>query len=106
MSEVLMGRGGVFAPIVTLSAPIIRQGRFAGFTLGALDLSHIQGLLIPYSKNRDMIITIIDSFSQVIASTAPERPPLHLWSLKRKGKVHPMSKNLFRWSPADEIYPP
>ncbi len=105
MSEVFMGRGGVFAPIVTLSAPIIRQGRFAGFTLGALDLSHIQGLLIPYSKNRDMIITIIDSFSQVIASTAPERPPLHLWSLKRKGKVRPMSKNLFRWSPADENLP-
>ena len=105
ISEVFKGRGGAFSPIVTLSAPIIRQGRFAGYTLGALDLSHIQELLKPYSNNRDIIITIIDSSSQVIASTSPERPPLHLWDLKRKGEVHPISANLFRWSPDDKNLP-
>ena len=50
LSEVFVGRGATFLPVVSLSVPILQGGRFAGYALGSMDLTHIQGMLEPYAQ--------------------------------------------------------
>ena len=105
LSEVFIGRGGVFKPIVALAVPIIQADRFAGFALGALNLGGVQDLLEPYGKASGAIVTLTDARWRVIASTSPERAPWQSWDRKKTGLVHPMSSNMFIWSPPDENLP-
>ncbi|MCX5893092.1 MAG: cache domain-containing protein, partial [Deltaproteobacteria bacterium] len=72
MSEVFQGRVRLFKPIVTLSVPIIRENRFAGFALGALNLGEVHELLAPYGKASGVIVTLTDARGRVIASTSPD----------------------------------
>ncbi len=104
-SEVFKGRVRLFAPIVTLSVPIIREDRFAGFALGALDLGEVRALLEPYGKARGVTVTLTDARGRVIASTSPERAPLQSWDRKKTGMVEPISSTTFRWFPPDKNLP-
>jgi PAS domain S-box-containing protein len=105
MSKVFRGHIVAFAPIVTLSVPIIKENRFAGFAQAGLNLSQLQKLLEPYGKASGVIVTLTDTQGQVIASTSPERAPLQSWNRKKTGIVHPISSTMFRWSPSDKNLP-
>ena len=105
MSEVFRGRIVAFAPIVTLSVPIIKENRFAGFAQAGLNLSQLQKLLESYGKVSGVIVTLTDKRGQVIASTSPELTPLQAWDRKKTGIVHPISSTMFRWSPPDKNMP-
>ncbi len=76
ISDVFQGRGGVFSPIVTISAPIEKQDRFDGFALAALNIEHIKKIIGRETINRQAMVTVIDSQKQVIASTIPGRKAL------------------------------
>ena len=73
VSDVFRGRGGVFSPIVTISAPIVNQDNFNGFTLAALKIAHIESIIKRVSANRLGNVTVIDGNQNVIASTFPGR---------------------------------
>jgi PAS domain S-box-containing protein len=105
MSEVFRGHIVAFAPIVTLSVPIIQENRFAGFAQAGLNLSQLQKLLESYGKASGVIVTLTDARGQVIASTSPERAPLQAWDGKKTGIVYPISSTMFRWSPPDKNLP-
>jgi PAS domain S-box-containing protein len=105
MSAVFRGRIAVFAPLVTLSVPIIKEQRFAGFALAGLNLSQLQKLLESYGKASGVTVTLTDTQGQIIASTSPERAPLTSWDGKKTGIIHPISRTMFRWSPPDKNLP-
>ena len=79
ISDVFEGRGGVFSPIVTISAPIYDRNQFNGFALAALKIDHINSIIKRIAGNRMGEITIIDSKYKVIASTVPGRDVLTLY---------------------------
>lgn len=84
LSEVFVGRGGAPAPIITLSIPVIREGEFSGVVAGALDLTKIREILDPYSKDRGVNITLLDSAGRIVATTEPNRETMEIYRSKKR----------------------
>ncbi len=99
ISDVFPGRGGIFAPIVTFSAPVMRDGEFEGFALGALDLGHLGSLLGTYERETSLRISLIDRRDLVIASTAPELEPHQGFHHAAPGRKLEVRGDSYRWMP-------
>ncbi|MFN7140459.1 MAG: PAS domain S-box protein, partial [Limisphaerales bacterium] len=69
ISEVFMGRAGVFVPIQTINVPIVQEGRFVGYVSGALDLSWMQSYLRREAEGSDLELQLIDKAGRIVAST-------------------------------------
>ena len=76
VSEIFMGRGGVFAPIFSVSVPVLEQGRLVGFGLGAVNLERLQAHLARRGHDRGCTATLVDARGHIIASASPEYRPL------------------------------
>ncbi len=73
VSNVFMGRGGTNLPIFAISVPILEQGEFVGFGLGAVDLDKMREFMQTVISNPEMHYTLVDSDNKVVISTVPER---------------------------------
>ena len=105
LSEVFVGRGATFLPVVSLSVPILKGDQFSGYALGSMDLTHIQGMLEPYSKLRHLAITLIDSQGLVITSTVPDRQPMMAWKRSEVSTLKLIQNSVYHWFPGDEKLP-
>jgi PAS domain S-box-containing protein len=76
ISDVFMGRGGVFVPIFTISVPVLKDGRLAGFGHGAVNLDRLKGLFARLADRHELQYTIVDSSGNIVVSTVPDRKPL------------------------------
>jgi hypothetical protein len=76
ISDVFMGRGGVFAPIFTISVPHVKDGILKHFGLGAINLDRMQDLFRMDENRTDLFFTVLDQRNNVVVSTSPERAPL------------------------------
>ena len=76
ISNVFMGRGGVFKPIFTMSVPIVNNGVFAGSGLGAINLDRLYTLMEEFSRYSEMTYTILDQNNTIVISSLPGRKPL------------------------------
>lgn len=70
VSDVFMGRGGVFEPIVCFNAPILQDNKFSGFVCGSSNLNSVTQILQAISS--ELYISLLDSKQQVIATTHPD----------------------------------
>ncbi|MCE5284147.1 MAG: PAS domain S-box protein [Deltaproteobacteria bacterium] len=77
VSDVFMGRGGVFMPIFTIAAPIVVEGRFRGFGLGAINLKQLDLLLAQISWHSELNFTVLDGRGAVVVSTDPDKRVLN-----------------------------
>ncbi len=105
LSEVFIGRGATFSPVVSLSVPILKGERFAGYAMGSIDLARIQEMLEPYGKLWHLAITLIDSQGRVIASTAPERQPMMPWKHPGVATLRLIKDSVYHWLPGDQDLP-
>jgi signal transduction histidine kinase len=71
VSDVFLGRGGIFSPIATINVGIYDQQSFLGIASGALDLEHLQSMLPEYSSAKRMNALIVDSAGRTVASNNP-----------------------------------
>ncbi len=69
LSEIFMGRGGVFEPIVSFVSPIFYMDRFVGYTIGAAKLDIIQDNLRRIKNKSGVDICVVDGKNDTIAST-------------------------------------
>jgi len=104
-SEVFMGRGGIFSPIVSLSVPIIKDNKFQGYVLGAMNLDFLPKMIKSHLDNEFIEITLIDNQKQIIASTNPYLGPLQIFNKFNYGKKHLNSNGVYFWKPDDENLP-
>ncbi|MFN3431367.1 MAG: cache domain-containing protein, partial [Candidatus Sericytochromatia bacterium] len=74
LSDVFLGRGGTTDPIVVVVEPIMRDGRFDGYVLGAFDLTNLSAAARHWSFGRTSV-GIVDSARRfVVAPTEADRP--------------------------------
>ncbi|MBI5575878.1 MAG: response regulator [Deltaproteobacteria bacterium] len=99
MSEVFIGRGGVFQPIVTLSVPIVERGRFNGFAIGAVDLNHLKGELERIMAAWGVQATLLDENGKVVATTKESIAPMQTWDWRSNGEVQPLHSGIYKWMP-------
>ncbi len=85
VSDVFTGRASVFVPIFTISVPILKDGRLAGFGHGAVNLERLQQLFAKVANRHDMQYTIVDSAGNVVVSTVSARKPLQQMVALEKG---------------------
>jgi two-component system cell cycle sensor histidine kinase/response regulator CckA len=105
VSELIHGRIGVFAPIIVIAAPIIRENQWLGTAAASLNLGMVQEILKPYSLGKPMVITLSDSQGKIIASTAPERGAMQFWDRKKTGVSLPLKYQIYHWYPDDPKLP-
>ena len=104
LSEVIVGRGPRL-PVVTLSVPILKGERFAGYASGSMDLARIREMLEPYGKLRPIAVTLIDSQGGVVASTVPERQPMMPWKHLEVATLTLIRDSIYHWLPGDNNLP-
>jgi PAS domain S-box-containing protein len=76
VSDVFMGRGGIFRPIFTISTPVFRNGQLIGLGFGAVNLDRVQHLLREISDQSGTTLTLFDREHYIIISTDSQRTPL------------------------------
>jgi two-component system, cell cycle sensor histidine kinase and response regulator CckA len=97
ISDVFMGRGGVFVPIFTISVPNLKAGKLAGFGHGAVNLEKMQLFFTRIADRHDMQYTIVDSAGNIVMSTAPGRKPLQpMPDLEKGATIRQMDGALLR----------
>lgn len=94
ISNVFQGRGGVFSPIVTISSPIIKDHKFIGYALAALNLKNINSLMHQYTKKGLFILTLTDQHDKMITSTLSGITPLENYSIEKLYQVQKISDDL------------
>jgi len=105
LSKVFMGRGGVFSPIVTLSAAVIVENQFRGYALAALDLARIRNLVDQYSQKGQYRITLCDAEDRIISSSVSGREPMQFYDGRQSGNLKPYGQSFYLWSPDDPHLP-
>ena len=95
ISDIFMGRGGVFSPIVTISAPIHNQNEFNGFVLAALKTGYIKDIITRVAVNRLIDVTIVDGNRKVIASTKQEMEAMEVFENEKHWDFSEIDKGIF-----------
>ncbi len=76
VSEIFLGRGGVFVPIFSISAPISVEGRLLGYALGAVNVARLGANLGLRGGEGGFTATLVDRDGRVVASSSEARKPL------------------------------
>ncbi|UCF66542.1 MAG: response regulator [Acidobacteriota bacterium] len=105
MSDVFMGRGGVFTPIATVAAPIVDGGAFRGFAIGALDLRLMANMLRSHKHGAAERISLLDRHGLVIASTDPALAPQREFRHRVDGFEQDRRGETYRWVASDPEVP-
>lgn len=99
ISDAFVGRSRVSVPMVSLSVPIIRDGKLSHFGLAAINLDRMRDLLKKVSDQKNMTFTIIDRNNKVVISTDQSRNPLEAL-VQLNGHMMPVSSEVDLWMPA------
>jgi len=87
VSDVFLGRGGIFVPIFSISSPIIEGGAFRGLGLGAVNLDRLRILLDYNVREKNSFLTIYDKNFNIVCSTKPGRASLSKYAREKEGKL-------------------
>jgi diguanylate cyclase (GGDEF)-like protein len=83
VSQIFMGRGGVFEPIITINIPVIIHGNFYGYISGSLDIDKIHSLLNENFNIKKTRVTIIDNNRKIISSNDKTSKPMQLLNTQK-----------------------
>ena len=99
ISEVFVGSRAVLQPIFTVSAPLVRDGRLAGYGTGALDLDRLRAALVRGGTGQWPFLTLLDGQGHVVTTTDPGLRPLEPWPEPAGTRYEPISGEVFRRVP-------
>ena len=99
MSDVFLGRVKASVPIVTLTAPILENGRFIGYANGAFDLSRINKELERVTDEWGINAVILDKQGKVIVTTNEAYRPMQMLNLAKEGEIQPLHSGIYKWLP-------
>ena len=99
LSDVFLGRVKASVPIVTLSAPILENGRFSGYAVGAFDLSRIHKELERVKDEWGINAVILDKQGKVIVTTNGAHRPMQMLNLAGEGEIQPLESGIYKWLP-------
>ena len=99
LSEVVMGKMGVPAPIAIALSPVLRKGTYAGFVAGVLDFEQIRDHLDTSAKNDTLLYTLLDKNGNVILSNRPEQKMMTPF-MRPAGHLIRLNEQVTQWGPA------
>jgi PAS domain S-box-containing protein len=96
LSEVVMARFGPLKPSVTLLAPVIVDGGFAGYVGGVIDLNGISDLVSKAGASDGMLYTLLDRNGKVIVTNRPGLKGMDAFR-REDGEMSPLSDGVAQW---------
>ncbi|MBV5305774.1 MAG: PAS domain-containing protein [Desulfobulbaceae bacterium] len=101
ISDVFTGQATIFAPIITISTPIINNGQLSHYGVGTINLNQLEQLLEQTSHYQKMAFTILDRHDKVIVSTDRSRQPLEAIQ-QTTGQIIPVSETTDLFIPGSQ----
>ena len=98
LSEVVMGRMGTPGAIVTLLAPVRRNGVFTGYISGVLSLEHLRSYLERSLGKTNQRYLVLDKNGAVILGNQPEHKTMSIFH-RPDGVSTAYADGSFRWTP-------
>lgn len=102
ISDIFMGRGGIFQPIFSISVPILRDGKFSHFGLGAVNVDSMSQFFELTGKHKELVHTVVDRNNNVVMSTDHSRKPLSPMPANLGGQDIAVSANVNLWVPGNQ----
>lgn len=97
LSDVVIGRIGTPKPIVTMLAPVVKNGAYAGYISGILSLQQLQDLL-GVTSDSNILCSVLDNNGKVILTNRRDQQvmtPL----VRGRGALTPLAQGLSQWVP-------
>jgi PAS domain S-box-containing protein len=98
LSEVVLGKVGTPKPVVTVLAPVVVDGKYAGFVAGILALDRVHAILKNDLESSGMLYTLLDKNGKVIISNRQDQKQLALFT-RAEGELEPQEQGVSRWVP-------
>ena len=103
ISDVVMHRR-LSIPVVVVSAPVIKNGRFSGYVSGSVDLGYLGKALAVFTGSKgEFRATLRDRHGAVIASTDMEYKPRDTLSKYNGWKREPLESGSFQLFPPGNL---
>jgi PAS domain S-box-containing protein len=98
LSEVVMGKVGTRRPIVSMLAPVIIHGKYAGYTIGVLSLQQLQDQLDKSLIENATLYTLLDKNGNIILTNRADQK--QMMPIKRgKGSLNHLDSSFSQWIP-------
>ena len=97
-SEVVMGKIAPRKPIVGMLAPVIRDGKFAGYVIGVLNMGQIKELLNNFSARNSTLYTLLDKNGKVIMTNRDDQAIMSPFK-RNNGTLSSLDDGLKQWIP-------
>ena len=99
LSEVVMSKIGAPMPTVSILAPVVAGGEYAGYAIGVLSLEQIRHYLDQRADHRSTRYTLVDKNDNVIMSNRRGQAAMTPF-VRDKGSLIPLDAGISRWLPA------
>ena len=101
LSEVVMGRIGAPQPVVSMLAPVVIKGEYAGYTIGVLSLGQIRDYLEKRAEIDTMLYTLLDKNGNIILSSRQEQTIMTPF-VRGQGSLNRLDEMISQWVPAQQ----
>ena len=98
LTEMVIDKCGIPKPHVSMLAPVVIRGEYAGYVIGILSLEQIQGYLDKLVGLQTSFYTLLDKNGKIIMSNRADQTimkPL----VRSKGKLNYLDKGVSQWVP-------
>ena len=99
ISDVLLAKVGPPVPLVVAGAPIVENGRFAGYAAGALNVEALSGVIRGLMGESSLRATLLDGRGRVIASSRADVGVMGELRWRSTGEVRDTGGGLRQWFP-------
>ncbi|NMF56559.1 PAS domain-containing protein [Pseudanabaena yagii] len=86
-------------PHVDMAVPVVRQNRFQGIVIGALDVPQIDKILAKSTPNRKVEAFLIDRHKEIISVSSPNLQLGNVFDVKQGGEVRSFKNDQIQWIP-------
>jgi signal transduction histidine kinase len=99
LSEIVVGRIGIPQPMVTMLAPVVMHGEFAGYITGILSLQQVQEHLNRSTDQHSMFYTLLDKNGRIIMTNRSDQTVMTPF-VRGKGTLNHLDRQISQWVPA------
>ncbi len=87
------------SPHIDVAVPILKNNRFNGTVIAALDISQIKEFLTDESKSLKVEVLLLDRNKKIISSTSPDFSSGKTFDVQQGGELRPFKANQMQWFP-------
>ena len=98
LSEVVMGRIDKPQPVVSVLAPVVRNGVYDGYVIGVLNLEGLKRVIEIETADQGMGYILLDRNGKVIISSRQDLKPMETFT-REPGDLLPFANGVSRWVP-------